>query len=132
MTRGLVAALVLAACGGSTRLVAKGPHPPHVQEFVSVPFPPPPAQVEAIPDGKSDARCAWVDGHHDWDGRRWTWRAGRWVVPAASCYYASPVIAWSKSTDARLYYTPPRWYREDAGELSERAGACPAPPTCPE
>ena len=35
----------LVACGSSTQLAPQGPHPPHVQEFVLVEFPPPPAQM---------------------------------------------------------------------------------------
>ncbi|HEV8550923.1 MAG TPA: hypothetical protein VGQ57_17875, partial [Polyangiaceae bacterium] len=49
----LVAALgtngLVTACGASTRLVPAGPHPPHLQEFVTVAFPPPPAEIEELP-----------------------------------------------------------------------------------
>lgn len=126
-----MATLVLgAACGTSTRVVPQGPHPPHLQEFVSVGYPPPPAEVEEIPPARADETCAWVDGHYNWDGRRWSWEAGRWVVPPPGCYYAPPVVAWSKAGEERLYLTPPRWYREDAGTLSERNASCPAPKAC--
>lgn len=126
----LGAGSVLVACGASTPVVPKGPHPPHIQEFIEVPYPPPPAQVEEIPNGVSDASCAWVDGYYAWEGRRWEWQAGRWVRPVAGCYYAGPVVAWSKAGGERLYFTPPRWYKEDAAELSEQAALCPSPPTC--
>jgi hypothetical protein len=51
-------------------------------------------------------------------------------VPAPGCYYAPPVVAWSKAGDARLYYTPPRWYKTDAAELSEANAGCREPPSC--
>ncbi len=124
-----VGALVL-ACAASTRLPPAGPHPPHIQEFVPVAYPPPPAQVEEIPSGVKNPECAWVDGHYTWEGRRWEWQSGRWVVPAPGCYYAPPVVAWSKAGDARLYYTPPRWYKTGAAELSEANAGCPEPPNC--
>ena len=129
--RRLVATLpLLAACGASTRLVPAGPHPPHLQEFVTVAYPPPPAEIEEIPPAREDPSCAWMDGHYQWDGRRWGWEAGRWVVPPAGCYYALPVVAWSKAGEERLYYTPPRWYRNDAGSLTERTAGCATPRPC--
>jgi len=120
----------LGACAASTPLVPKGPHPAHVQEFVAVTFPPPPAQVEEIPNSLGGEHCAWVDGHYGWDGRRWEWQAGRWVVPPAGCYYAEPVVAWAKSGEPQLYFTPPRWYRKDAALLTEQTATCAAPPAC--
>ena len=118
------------ACGASIPLVPKGPHPAHVQEFVVVAFPPPPAVVEELTGGASDPRCAWVDGHYTWDGRRWSWQAGRWVLPPTGCYYAEPVVAWAKAGEPRLYFTPPRWYRNDAVERTEKTARCAEPVTC--
>jgi hypothetical protein len=133
-TRGVTSlvtgAAALAACGAGLPLVPKGPHPAHVQEFVPVAYPPPPAQVEEIQGNGGDARCAWVDGHYNWDGRRWEWQPGRWVVKPAGCYYAEPVVAWAKAGEARLYYTPPRWYRDDAIERTAATAACSEPPRC--
>jgi hypothetical protein len=124
------AALLFVGCGASTPLVPRGPHPPHVQEFVTVPYPPPPAQVEEIPSGHRDPRCAWVDGHHRWEGRGFTWQPGRWVVPPPGCYYAAAVVAWSKGGESRLYFTPPRWYRDDAARMTEGTAGCGEPKTC--
>lgn len=122
--------LALAGCGASTPLVATGPHPPHVQEFVAVLYPPPPAQVEELPDAAPAPGCAWVDGHYGWEGRRWEWQPGRWVRPVDGCYYAPPVVAWSKAGGERLYFTPPRWYKDDASELGEAHAFCSEPPGC--
>ncbi len=131
MTRALLALFAtLTACGASTRLVPEGPHPPHLQEFVVVAYPPPPAEIEELPPERQDTSCAWVDGHYNLDGRRWTWETGLWVVPPAGCYYAPPVVAWSKAGEERLYFTPSRWYREDAATLTEAAARCGAARPC--
>lgn len=47
--------------------------------LVEVPYPPPPARVEIVPDPPADD-AVWVDGEWVWQGGRWAWRAGRWVV----------------------------------------------------
>ncbi|HEX6277151.1 MAG TPA: YXWGXW repeat-containing protein [Polyangiaceae bacterium] len=125
------AAACFVACGSSTELAPRGTHPPHVQEFVLVDFPPPPAQVEEIPESiESAPDCVWVDGHYAWEDRRFAWHPGQWVMPAEGCYYAPAVTAWSRTGEPRLYYTPPRWYREDALGKSGAAALCPVPRTC--
>jgi hypothetical protein len=121
---------LVVACGASTPLVPRGPHPPHVQEFVAVPYPPPPAQVEEIPSNHRNERCAWVDGHYRWEGRGFSWQAGRWVLPPGGCYYAPPVVAWSKGGEPRLYLTPSRWYKDGAAQLMEAAAGCAEPAPC--
>ncbi|HEX6764555.1 MAG TPA: YXWGXW repeat-containing protein [Polyangiaceae bacterium] len=122
---------LLLSCGSSTRLPPTGPHPPNVQEFVEVEYPPPPAQIEEIPEGLAGAPdCVWVGGHYAWEDRRWAWHPGQWVTPAEGCYYAPPVAAWSRAGEPRLYYTPPRWYRDDAVNRSGAAALCPVPKTC--
>jgi hypothetical protein len=124
------AALIALACSPSTRLAARGAHPPHVQEFVPVPYPPPPARAEEIGYRHDSDRCVWVDGHYRYDARRWTWKDGLWVYPPEGCYYAPSLIAWSKTNPPRLYYTPPRWYRDDASSLPESKATCPSPRVC--
>lgn len=118
------------ACGGGTQLVPSGPHPPHVQEFVEVPYPPPPAQVEEIPETHGDADCAWVSGEYRFRDRHWVWEPGRWVLAQEGCYHAPPVVAWSKGGEPRLYYSPSRWYVEDAISKAGSAAVCPAPRVC--
>ena len=127
----LVLAVLAGACGSSTRLPPTGPHPPHVQEFVLVDFPPPPAQIEEISEEVENApECVWVDGYYAWEERRFAWHPGQWVLPAEGCYYAPALTAWSRVGEPRLYYTPPRWYRDDALGKSGAAAICPVPRTC--
>jgi len=124
-------AILLFGCGSSTRLPKAGPHPPHVQEFVLVEFPPPPAQIEEIPEELANApECVWASGYYAWEERRFVWYPGQWVLPAEGCYYAPAVTAWSRAGEPRLYYTPPRWYRDDALGKTGAAALCPVPRTC--
>ncbi len=123
-------AVLACSCGGGVPLAPTGPHPLHVQEFVEVEFPPPPAQIEEMSESfEGDGDCAWVDGYYLWDGH-WNWQAGRWVVPPEGCYYAPPKMAWSNARDPKLYYSPPRWYHEDAALLPASRAVCPAPRVC--
>ena len=124
-----VALLALFACSPTTRLVPMGAHPVHVQEFIAVPYPPPPAEVEELTYRNVRDECAWVDGYYGWQGH-WVWHHGGWVVPQLGCYYAPAVVAWSKAGEPRLYFTPPRWYRDEAATLSENEAVCPAPQAC--
>ena len=131
VARYLLASALCAACGSSTQLAPTGQHPPHVQEFVEVEYPPPPAQIEEIPEAiESAPECVWVEGYYAWEERRYAWHPGQWVLPAEGCYYAPPVLAWSRVGEPRLYYTPPRWYRADAVGRAGPAALCPVPRTC--
>ncbi|HVJ13984.1 MAG TPA: YXWGXW repeat-containing protein [Polyangiaceae bacterium] len=123
-------AALAVACGGGVALAPSGPHPINAQEFVEVEFPPPPAQIEEIPERLPEQdECTWVDGHYHWRGR-WVWIPGRWVVPPEDCYYAPALVEWSKTRDPKLYYSPPRWYREGAELLPANRAICPIPRAC--
>jgi hypothetical protein len=118
--RALALSIVLAGC-------SKTPAParPVAEEFVEVGFPPPPAEVEereAELAGRPE--CTFVDGHHEWRGKRWQWQRGEWVVPPAGCSYALGLLMWSRPPNPRLYYTPPRWYPASG------KGRCDAPTSC--
>jgi hypothetical protein len=42
--------------------------------------PPPPARHEVLPS-RPGPRYVWVEGSYRWDGRRYYWRPGTWVLP---------------------------------------------------
>ncbi len=94
-----------------------------------MPYPPPPAEVEEMSYRHDDDDCVWIDGYYAWNGR-WVWQRGKWVLPPADCYYAPSVVAWSRTAEPRLYFTPPRWFKNDAIALSESQAVCPAPKAC--
>jgi hypothetical protein len=125
-----VPVLLPLACGGGLALAPTGPHPIGAQEFVEVEYPPPPAQIEELAEElEGHSECLWIDGHYRWSGR-WVWIPGRWVVPPEDCYYAPTVVAWSRTREPKLYYSPPRWYRDDAEFLPANQVLCPMPRTC--
>jgi hypothetical protein len=117
----LLAAAMLLGCGSSLRTVPTGPHPSTGGgERIIVDYPPPPAQLDRI-ESDPGSPCRWQDGHWIWQGRRWSWQAGSWVVPPQNCYYAPAVMVWVPSLDkGELYYMPPRWYPNDAEQLTEK------------
>ncbi|MEO8878331.1 MAG: YXWGXW repeat-containing protein [Polyangiaceae bacterium] len=106
-------ALALAGFAGLAAIAACSsglPRPPYVGQPTSalgqVPYEPPPARVEAIPDRPSPD-TVWIDGEWQWAGRAWSWKRGRWVVPPEKTAY-SP---WTsvRSGDGMLYFAPGTW-----------------------
>jgi WXXGXW repeat (2 copies) len=111
--RASAVAIAAVACG------ARFPHPsytPHTTaELVEVPFPPPPARVETVPDRPSPG-ALWIDGEWAWRGRKWSWRTGYWATPTAPETY-SP---WQLTRDdaGTLYIAPGTW-RDARGQAVE-------------
>jgi len=118
------------ACGGS-RL----PAPPYVQQktsaLVEVPFAPPPARTETVPDRPEDD-AVWLDGEWSWDGRRWSWKQGRWLVPPKGASFAPWTTV--RGRDGALYFAPGVWQNAQRQEIAEpkalagaRVGSSPLP-----
>jgi hypothetical protein len=101
------------ACG-SKRL----PEPAYVghptSALVQVPYPPPPARVEFIPDKPND-EAVWIDGEWVWQGRRYGWKPGRWVVPPREAAFAP----WTAVRDmlGTLYVAEGAWRDRKGNEL---------------
>ena len=88
-----------AACAAS--LPAPPLAAPPRSAFVDVPYPPPPAQVERVPNRpRSDA--VWVDGSWEWSGRLWRWKDGGWFAPPAPGVKYAP---WAMKLAAALCAT---------------------------
>ncbi|MEO8177555.1 MAG: YXWGXW repeat-containing protein [Deltaproteobacteria bacterium] len=98
--------LLMGACGGSSL-----PDPDSAQHpanaFVEVPYPPPAALVEVVPD-RPDRGAVWVDGNWAWRGRYYVWQRGGWVHAPENGAYAS----WQAylARDGRLLFAPGTWY----------------------
>jgi hypothetical protein len=92
------------ACRGSL------PTPRYVGQpssaLVLVPYPPPPARVEVLP-AKPHDEAVWLDGEWNWDGRRWIWKLGRWVIPPADAAF-SPWTSVRNRT-GMLYFATGVW-----------------------
>lgn len=72
----------------------------------SVPVTPPPAPVDPVPPQPAP-NAIWVAGYWIFDGRSYTWNAGRWEIPPplATTY----VPAHSESRNGQLVYVPGHW-----------------------
>jgi hypothetical protein len=98
-------ALTISACGSSL------PDPKSTTQlanaFVEVPYPPPAALVEVVPD-RPDHDAIWVDGNWVWRGRHYVWQRGGWVHAPTGAAYAS----WQAylARDGRLLFAPGIWY----------------------
>jgi hypothetical protein len=115
MLAGLLAAVVLPACGTS---LPGPPMAPNVTaNYVEVPYPPPPARIEYIPKRPNET-ALWVDGGWRYRGRRWRWVPGSWFdVPAGArfAHWASTIRA-----DGVFLYAPGEW-------MDAKGKALPAP-----
>lgn len=107
-------ALALAACGSSLPSPVLGTHPAGCAAFVEVPYPPPPAKVEMVPE-KPREGAIWVDGEWVWRGRRWDWETGGWVMPPAG-HYAPWVLV--RRDDGSLYHARGRWFDGEGKPLA--------------
>ena len=112
------AATAMLACGGRTL-----PKPSYVgqpqEALVQVPYPPPPARVEYVPD-QPDGKAVWIDGEWVWQGRRYAWKPVRWVSPPANASFAP--WATVRDTMGALYIAEGTWRDSKGNEV-----AAPAP-----
>lgn len=104
------------ACGGTTLS-----RPPRVQvtveDYVAVPYPPRPPPVEIVPaPPRPDA--VWVDGTWQWDGARYTWQPGSWVLPPEGASHAQWVIV-RRSEDGQLFFAPSSWRGPDGQPIPD-------------
>jgi hypothetical protein len=94
----------LFACGGRLPQPASATQPPDA--FHEVPYPPPPAKVEYVPDPpRKDA--VWVNGQWRWLTTDWRWERGGWYAVPAGLGFAR----WEtrREVDGRLLFAPASW-----------------------
>ena len=111
---------LIAACGPPSV-----PRPAQVQvvadDYVAVPFRPQPPPVELVPARPSAAAGSpmWADGGWQWNGERFRWEPGAWVVVPAGAKRARWVVV-RRAIDGQLFFAPSSW-RDGTGK------AIPAP-----
>jgi len=123
-TRTLVAAaiaieilILVMACGPSA---TPGPsytkHP--TSALIEVPYPPPPARVEAVPK-QPNGDAIWIDGEWTWQTRRWAWKPGRWIKPPTNAKFAP----WTQVRNpvGTLYFASGVWRDSKGEEVEEPA-----------
>lgn len=120
--RSIVAmAIVLGTAAAFACGAPKLPAPPYTNHPTSalteVPYPPPPARVEAVPPRPKDDDAVWLDGEWIWQTRRWAWKPGRWIKPPAGARFAP----WTTVRDriGTLYLASGTWRDADGGALDE-------------
>jgi hypothetical protein len=127
-------ALAVGACRASLPQPAGAPQPDNA--FVDVPYPPPPARVEAIPP-RPRADALWIDGQWSWGGDQWDWWPGGWVAPVAGARFARWELR--LQADGRLKFAAPSWRDPSGRELpappllavAQGEGASETPVRCP-
>lgn len=107
MTARLLGLLVaLAGCGAALPAPPATEHP--LSAYVEVPYPPPAALAETVPDRPSRDDVVWLDGEWQYRGRSFVWRRGGWVVAPPGGRFA-PWRSWYRR-DGRLMLAPGTWY----------------------
>jgi hypothetical protein len=107
------AASAIVACG-----MSRLPAPPYSRQvssaYTEVPYPPPPARVETVPD-KPQGGAVWIDGEWAWEGTRWAWKRGRWVMAPTNATF-SP---WTSTRDPEgvLYVAEGTWRDHEGKEV---------------
>jgi YXWGXW repeat-containing protein len=92
-------------CSGSLPVPPSTTHPPRA--YVEVPYPPPAALVEVVPE-EPPGSPVWLDGHWMWRGRYYVWQRGGWVLVPAEAAYADWQCVLAE--DGRLLFAPGTWY----------------------
>jgi hypothetical protein len=106
--------VALFACGGGL------PAPAYIQQrsgaLAPVPYPPPPARAEFVPDQPAN-RAVWIDGEWVWRRRRWAWQQGRWVVPPNGARFSPWTMV--RSDDGVIYYALGAWRDAKDNDVAE-------------
>jgi hypothetical protein len=102
----LYSSLLLVACGSSLPAPDATRHP--LSAYVEVPYPPPAALAETVPERPARPGVVWIDGEWSFHGRAYVWRRGGWVAPPTASRFA-PWQTWYRR-DGRLMMAPGTWY----------------------
>lgn len=101
----VLTALASLACGST--LPQPGQAAPPAEAFVEVPYPPPPALSELVPDPPERPGAVFVDGGWTWRGNYYVWQRGGWVVPEPGLRVTPWVVRYT--SDGRALFAESRW-----------------------
>lgn len=113
---------LLLACGSRLPAPPLTQHP--LSAYVEVPYPPPAALAEVVPERPAREGVVWIDGEWRFHGRSFVWRRGGWVVPPPSSRFA-PWRSWYRR-DGRLMLANGAWYDAHHQRLRRQEPAPPA------
>lgn len=94
--------------------------------MIEVPYPPPAALVETIPEKKL-AGQVWIDGQWEWNATAWKWRDGAWMTPPPNAYF-TPWMT-KRRADGQLLFARAEW-RDPSGRplnVDTNGQVCSAP-----
>ena len=82
-----------------------------MRAYAEVPYPPPAALVEVVPNAPGDDGAVWVDGHWLWRGRYYVWERGGWLLPPEGASLSVNVSAFvtSRELSANEVGVSPSW-----------------------
>jgi len=107
----MLAGVSLVACGDSL------PRPktvlPPEDSYEIVPYPPPAALSELVPDEPDGKDVVWVDGSWVFRGNYYVWQRGGWVEKPKDAAFAEWRVRYTP--DGRVEYAPSSW-RDPAGK----------------
>jgi hypothetical protein len=101
-----IALVALVGCGGSLPAPEVAEHP--LAAYREVPYPPPAALAETIPERPERDGAVWIDGEWIFHSQGFVWRRGGWVVPPPGSRFA-PWRSWYRR-DGRLMLASGTWY----------------------
>jgi hypothetical protein len=115
-------ALALFGCGSSLPAPESAQQP--LSAYVEVPYPPPAALSEGVPERPELDGVVWLDGEWVYHGDAFAWRRGGWVVPPPGGRFA-PWRAWYRR-DGRLMMASGAWYGPNQQRLRRPEPVAPA------
>ena len=121
LARVLLGALVLQGCSSGLPGPAVAVHPGRA--FVEVPYPPPAALVEVVPDAPA-GDAVWVDGYWSWRGNKYAWLRGGWMLPPAGARYALWHLRYR--ADGTLFFAQGAWYDAHSNRVRDPETLLPA------
>jgi hypothetical protein len=105
-------------CAHSVVLPAGTQHPKAA--YVVVPYPPPAALAETVPERPDRAGLVWLDGEWMYRGSTFVWRRGGWVVAPPAGRFATWQTRYTD--DGRLLMASGSWY-DERGRLDRTAAS---------
>jgi len=102
----LLACTVLSCGGSSLPAPATTVHPR--SSYVEVPYPPPAALAETVPERPAGSNAVWLDGEWNFHGKVFVWKRGGWVLPPSAGRFAAWRVRYRR--DGRLMMAPGTWY----------------------
>jgi hypothetical protein len=124
LTRALSVAALLGVVGCASSLPAPPAAKHPLSAYREVPYPPPAALAETVPERPARDGLVWVDGEWVFHGDVFVWRRGGWVAPPQAARFA-PWQAFYRR-DGRLMLAPGTWYNAQNERLRRPEPVTPA------